>query len=90
MTAAINYQRLTNYPLTFDSNRNEVRVDIPIHVTNDAVLETDEYFLVVLSYAKEDIHRVTLNPENTTVAIFEINGEGITIQLIYYVAFMLH
>ena len=78
LIAGVNYERLISKTLTFDSNNNAMAVPIAIHVTNDSVVEVDEEFFVSLSYSGEDDSRVAFEPQNATVAIFEVSGEGIT------------
>ena len=78
--ASINYGELTNYPLIFDSETERERiVNISINATDETNLEVDEVFIVSLSFpgSEEPIPRVTLEPDNATVAIYEINGQSI-------------
>lgn len=74
-TANINYVEQTEL-LTFDSDKTDITVNVSIIVTNETMLAEDEEFLVHLSFPGGPIPRVTLAPDNATIAIFEINGEG--------------
>ena len=79
----MNYGGLSNYSLIFNTTKRNHTVSIPIFAaTNETQPEVDEEFLVSLSFpeSEESIPRVTLEPDNATVAIFEINGKSI----IYY------
>ena len=77
-TADVNYQGLTNYLMTFEEATTKEK-DIPIYITNDTDIGMDEEFLVTISYSGEDITRVSLEPQNATVAIFEIDDRGMQI-----------
>ena len=74
----MNYGEL-NYSLIFDSAKTEYTVNISIYETNETNYEMDEEFIVSLSFPEsgESIPRVTLDPDNATVAIYEINGRSI-------------
>ena len=79
--AGINYERLNNSRLIFDSAKAEHIVNIPIfNMTDETNLEVDEEFIVSLLFPEsgepvpED--SVTLAPNNATVAIYELNGES--------------
>ena len=73
----MNYGPL-NYSLMFDSAKTEHTVNISIYETNETNFEVDEEFIVSLSFpeSEESIPRVTLDPDNATVAIHEINGRS--------------
>ena len=76
----MNYGELTNYLLIFDSETERERtVNIAINATNETNLEVGEVFKVTLSFpeSEEPIPRVTLEPDNATVAIHENNGQSI-------------
>ena len=73
---------MTNYSLTFNSTIMENTVDIFIIATNETQPEMDEEFMVSLSFPGEPIPRVTLEPDNATVTIFEINGISMIISTI--------
>ena len=73
----MNYGELTNYLLIFDSETERERtVNISINATDETILEVDEEFIVTLFFpeSEQPIPRVTLEPDNATVAIHEING----------------
>ena len=72
---------MTNYSLTFNSTKIENTVDIFIIATNETQHDVDEEFIVSLSFPGEPIPRVTLEPNNVTVAIFEINGLSMIISV---------
>ena len=74
----MNYGELTNYSLIFDSETERERVNISINATDETNLEVDEEFIVSLSFpeSEEPIPRVTLEPDNATVAIHEIDGRS--------------
>ena len=75
----MNYRGLpANHSLIFDSTRREHTVNISIIDTNETQPEVDEMFIVSLSFPEsgESIPRVTLEPDNATVAIFEIEGRS--------------
>ena len=74
----MNYGELTNYSLIFDSTKAEHTVNISINATDETNLEVDEEFIVSLSFLEsgEPIPRVTLEPDNATIAIYEIDGES--------------
>ena len=77
LIAGVNYGELINYSLIFDSETERKQtVNISINSTNETNLEVDEEFIVRLSFPKpeEFIPRVTLEPDNATIAIYEING----------------
>ena len=79
LIAGVNYGELTNYSLIFDSEtEREHTVNISIKATNETNFEVDEVFIVSLSFpeSEESIPRVTLEPDNATVAIHEINGQS--------------
>ena len=65
-----------NYPLKFNSTNIDATVNVRIHVTNETLLKMDEEFTVSLSFLRVQIPRVTLEPDNATVTIFEVDGEG--------------
>ena len=69
------YEDLTNHQLTFDSSHTSITVNISIIVNlTDTVLETEREIVVSLSCVGEP--NVILDPENTTITVFEIRGEG--------------
>ena len=79
--AGINYERLINSRLIFDSAKAEHIVNIPIfNMTDETNLEVDEEFIVSLSCPEsgEPVREnsVILAPNNATVAIHELNGES--------------
>ena len=76
LSADADYEELTNYLLTFNSSTTIITVSVGIVVTNDSIAEEDEEFIASLSFFGEPIPRVILDPDNATVAIFEIIGEG--------------
>ena len=76
LTDGINYKGMTNYSLTFNSTKIENTVNISIIATNETQPEMDEEFTVSLSFPGEPIPRVTLEPDNATVKIFEVNGQS--------------
>ena len=77
--------------LTFNSTKTEAPVDIVIlNETNETRPEVDEVFIVSLSFPGEDIPRVTLEPDNATVAIYEINGRSMIIQVPTFVIIVSH
>ena len=53
-------------------------MNISINATDETNLEVDEEFIVSLSFLEsgEPIPRVTLEPDNATIAIYEIDGES--------------
>ena len=54
----------------------EHTVNISLIVTNETQPEIDEEFSVSVSFPGDVIQRVTLEPEEATVAIFEVNGQS--------------
>lgn len=82
-TAGVNYRGLSSYPVIFNTSSTETSVNISLIMTNQTVLETDDVFLVSLSLAREGSSGVKLKPENATVSIYEISGEGIYYYLVF-------
>ena len=77
--------------MTFNSTKTEATVDIfIINATNETQPEVDEEFIVSLSFPGENIPRVTLEPDNATVAIYEINGRSMIIQVPTFVIIVSH
>ena len=77
--------------MTFNSTKTEATVDIfIINATNETQPEVDEEFIVSLSFPGEDIPRVTLEPDNATVVIYEINGRSMIIQVPTFVIIVSH
>ena len=79
--ASVNYGGLTNNDsLIFDSAKTKHTVNISIYETNETNFEVDEEFVVNLSFpeSEEPIHRVTLDPDKATVAIYEIYGRSMS------------
>ena len=75
----MNYGELTNYSLIFDSETESKRtMNISINATDETNLEVDEEFIVRLSFpeSEEPIPRVTLEPDNANISIYEINGRS--------------
>ena len=75
----MHYEELTSYSLIFDSQTERERtVNILINATDETNLEVDEEFIVNLSFPESDepIPRVTLEPDNATIAIHEIDGQS--------------
>ena len=65
--------------MTFDSTNTEVTVNISIiSDTNDTIPEIDDEFFVYLSFLEEEdpIPGVILEPQNISVFIYEVDGEG--------------
>ena len=82
LLASVNYGELTNYSLIFDSEtESKSTVNISINANDETNLEVDEEFLVSLSFpeSEESIPRVTLEPDNATIAIYEIDGQSMTL-----------
>ena len=73
--ANVDYTELTNYILTLDSTNISATVNIIIE-TNDTQREDDEEFIVHLSFPREPIPGVTLDPNKATVRIVEFDGGG--------------
>ena len=65
-----------NFSLTFNSFKIGNTVNIFLLVTNETQLEVDEEFIVSLSFPGEPITGVTLEPNNATIKIFEVNGKS--------------
>ena len=79
LIASVNYGELTKYSLIFNSEtESKCTVNNSINATNKTNLEVDEEFIVSLSFpeSEEPIPQVTLEPENATIAIHEINGRS--------------
>ena len=76
-TADVNYEGWTNEPLTFDSMKKAITVNISIFInTNETSHEMDEDFTVSISFLGEEMPRVLLQPDSVNVTIFEASGEG--------------
>ena len=80
------YDSLTLHPLKFGSDNASLSESISIKpILNDTLLEVDEEFTLTLSLLEEQNSRVTLEPQNATVVIFEIHGEGkLSLRLSWY------
>ena len=55
----------------------EHTVKISLLVTDETDPEIDEEFIVSVSFRGDLIQRVTLEPKDALVAIFEVNGQSI-------------
>ena len=73
--------------LTFNSTKTEATVDI---VTLNETNEVDEVFIVNLSFPGDDIPRVTLEPDNATVAICKNNGRSMIVKVPTFVIIVSH
>ena len=77
-SAGVNYGELTNTLLIFDAAKSSHTVPISINKTDETNLEVDEVFIVSLSFPESGEltpqDSMTLEPNNATVAIFEIIG----------------
>lgn len=60
-------------------NSNSTTANIPITVVDDETVERGEEFIAKLSVYGTQYHRMTLNPENATVSIFD-SVVGMSIQ----------
>ena len=72
---------LTNYSFNLSPMEVEHTVNISLIVTDETQPEIDEHFLVSVLFPEDLIQRVTLEPEDATVAIFEVNGQSMIVYI---------